>query len=55
MRLTTDTLGSDNVLFAAYHPFENVRESVAAIDAASVAESNKCKLYSENAKRVFRL
>jgi 5-carboxyvanillate decarboxylase len=55
LRLTIDTLGIDNVLFAADYPFENVRDSVAAIDAAPIADSDKKKLYAENAKRVFKL
>jgi 5-carboxyvanillate decarboxylase len=55
LRLTIDTLGIDNVLFAADYPFENVRQSVDAIDAAPIADSDKRKLYSENAKRVFKL
>lgn len=53
--MTIQTLGIDNVLFAADYPFEDVRESVDAVDRLAIADSDKEKLYSLNAKRVFRL
>ena len=55
LMMTIQTLGIDNVLFAADYPFEMVRPAVEAIDAAPIADSDKKKLYSENAKRVFKL
>ena len=53
--MTIQMLGIDNVLFAADYPFENVRESVAAIDGLNIADSDKRKIYSLNARRVFKL
>jgi 2,3-dihydroxybenzoate decarboxylase len=53
--LTIQTLGIDNVLFAADYPFETVRESVEAVDNLALADGDKEKLYSLNAKRVFKL
>jgi predicted TIM-barrel fold metal-dependent hydrolase len=53
--LTIQMVGIDNVLFAADYPFENVRESVAAIDGLAIADRDKEKLYHLNAKRVFAL
>jgi 2,3-dihydroxybenzoate decarboxylase len=53
--LTIQTLGIDNVLFAADYPFETVRDAVEAVDNLALADSDKEKLYSLNAKRVFRL
>jgi 2,3-dihydroxybenzoate decarboxylase len=53
--MTIQMLGIDNVLFAADYPFENVRESVAAIDGLNMADSDKRKIYSLNARRVFKL
>jgi 5-carboxyvanillate decarboxylase len=53
--MTIQMLGIDNVLFAADWPFEVVRDSVAAIDAAPIADSDKQKLYSLNSRRVFKL
>ncbi len=53
--MTIQTLGIDNVLFAADYPFETVRESVEAIDNLLIADRDKEKLYSLNAKRVFKL
>ena len=52
---TIQAVGIDNVLFAADYPFENVRESVDAIDNVAIADRDKEKLYSLNAKRVFKL
>jgi 2,3-dihydroxybenzoate decarboxylase len=52
---TIQALGIDNVLFAADYPFETVRESVDAIDNVAIADRDKEKLYSLNAKRVFKL
>jgi 5-carboxyvanillate decarboxylase len=53
--MTIQMLGIDNILFAGDWPFENVRESCNAIDAAPIADSDKRKIYSENARRVFKL
>jgi 5-carboxyvanillate decarboxylase len=53
--MTIQMVGIDNVLFAADYPFENVQDSVAAIDNLAIADSDKEKLYSRNAKRVFKL
>ncbi|HEY3916635.1 MAG TPA: amidohydrolase family protein [Stellaceae bacterium] len=53
--MTIQTLGIDNVLFAGDYPFENVRESVDAVDRLAIADRDKEKLYSLNAMRVFRL
>jgi 5-carboxyvanillate decarboxylase len=53
--LTIQTLGIDNVLFAADYPFETVRDSVEAIDSLAIADCDKEKLYSLNAQRVFKL
>jgi 5-carboxyvanillate decarboxylase len=53
--MTIQMLGIDNVLFAADYPFENVRESVAAIDALALSDRDKEKLYSLNSRRVFKL
>jgi 2,3-dihydroxybenzoate decarboxylase len=43
------------VLFAADYPFETVRESVEAVDNLMIADRDKEKIYSLNAKRVFKL
>jgi len=53
--LTIQTLGIDNVLFAADYPFETVRDSVEAVDNLAIADRDKEKLYSLNAQRVFKL
>jgi 2,3-dihydroxybenzoate decarboxylase len=55
LQMTIQMLGIDNILFAGDWPFENVRESCNAIDAAPIADSDKRKIYSENARRVFKL
>jgi 5-carboxyvanillate decarboxylase len=53
--MTIQTLGIDNVLFAADYPFERVRESVEAVDNLAIADRDKEKRDSLNAKRVFGL
>jgi 5-carboxyvanillate decarboxylase len=53
--MTIQMLGIDNILFAGDYPFENVRDSADAIDNAPIADSDKRKIFSENAKRVFKL
>jgi 5-carboxyvanillate decarboxylase len=53
--MTLQTVGFDNVLFAADYPFETVRDAVAAIDALPIADADKAKLYSHNSRRVFAL
>jgi 5-carboxyvanillate decarboxylase len=55
LRLALSMLGVDNVLFAADYPYENVAESVAAIDAFDLPDGDKQKLYHLNSKRVFKL
>jgi len=53
--MTIQMLGVDNILFAADYPFEDVKASVKAIDDAPIADSDKRKIFSGNAKRVFKL
>ncbi len=53
--MTIQTLGIDNVMFAADYPFENVRDAVQAVDNLAIADRDKEKLYSLNARRVFKL
>jgi 5-carboxyvanillate decarboxylase len=48
-------MGIDNILFAADYPFEVVRDSVTAMDAMPLAETDKKKIYQTNAERVFGL
>jgi 5-carboxyvanillate decarboxylase len=53
--MTIQMLGIDNVLFAGDYPFEDVRDSVDAVDNLALADRDKEKLYSLNAKRAFKL
>jgi len=53
--MTIQMLGIDNVLFAADYPFEDVKDSVAAIDNLALSDRDKEKIYSLNSKRVFKL
>ena len=55
LMMTIEALGIDNVLFAGDWPFEKVRDSVDVVDALPLSESDKQKLYADNAKRVFKL
>ena len=47
-------MGSDNVMFAADYPYESMATRE-AIDALPLAECDKRKLFSENARRIFKL
>lgn len=47
-------MGSDNVMFAADYPYESMATRE-AIDSLPLAESDKRKLFSENARRIFKL
>ncbi|HLI19775.1 MAG TPA: amidohydrolase family protein, partial [Stellaceae bacterium] len=55
LMMTIEALGIDNILFAGDWPFEVVRDSVDVVDALPLSESDKQKLYADNAKRVFKL
>lgn len=55
LMMTVELLGIDNVLFAGDWPFERVRDSVDAMDAMPLSESDKEKIYHLNAKRIFKL
>ncbi len=53
--MAIQVLGIDHILFAADYPFENVADCVKAIDDLALADGEKEKIYSLNAKRVFGL
>ncbi len=55
LKMTIEQIGIDNVLFAADWPFEEVRESVAAVDALDLSDADMQKLYHLNSERVFAL
>ena len=55
LMMTIEALGIDNLLFAGDWPFERVRDSVDVVDALPLSESDKQKLYADNARRVFKL
>jgi 5-carboxyvanillate decarboxylase len=55
LKMTIAQIGIDNVLFAADWPFEDARESVAAVDALDLPDSDMQKLYHLNSERVFAL
>ena len=47
-------MGSDNVMYAADYPYESMATRC-AIDALLIAECDRHKLLSENARRIFKL
>ena len=49
------TLGVENVLWAIDYPYERSAPAVAFMDSAPVSESDREKLYHENAERVFHI
>jgi 5-carboxyvanillate decarboxylase len=48
-------LGPDRILFAVDHPYESSKEAVEFMDAASVCDSDKEKIYHLNAEKLLRL
>ena len=48
-------LGEDSVMFSVDHPFEDMKEASAWLDAAPVSEAVREKVSSENAKRILKL
>ena len=55
LRFMLDKLGVDRILFAADYPYESVEEAVAFMDAAELSDTDRRKIYCENATRVFNL
>ena len=48
-------LGEDSVLFSVDHPFEDMNEASAWLDAAPISEAVRQKVSSGNAKRILKL
>ena len=48
-------LGDDSIMFSVDHPFEDMHEASAWLDAAPLSEQQREKISSENARRILRL
>ena len=48
-------LGEDAIMFSVDHPFENMKEASAWLNAAPVSEAVRAKISSENAERLLKL
>jgi 2,3-dihydroxybenzoate decarboxylase len=55
LRLSLDVLGVDRIMFAADYPYESMKEGVEFMDKVNITEEERQKIYSLNAKRVFKL
>ena len=48
-------LGADNVLWAIDYPYQPSAPAVAFMDSAPISDSDKAKIYHQNAERVFHI
>ena len=53
LKLSTDVLGADRVLFAADYPYESLTEAVEFMDTAPVTEADRHRIYHSNAEELF--
>lgn len=53
VRLSTEVLGAEKILFAADYPYESVEEAVELMDSAPVTEAELRKIYHQNAEALF--
>jgi 2,3-dihydroxybenzoate decarboxylase len=55
LRYCIEVLSADNIMFAADYPYQSNREAGLFMDAAKISETDRVKIYSGNAERVFHL
>ena len=55
LKLSIEVLGVERIMFAADYPYESVTEGVAFMDTVAISEAHRQAIYSDNAKRIFRL
>jgi 2,3-dihydroxybenzoate decarboxylase len=55
LRCAMEAMGSDRVMFSVDYPFEKTDTAVRFLDGANLAEIDRVKVASENAKRIFHL
>jgi 2,3-dihydroxybenzoate decarboxylase/5-carboxyvanillate decarboxylase len=48
-------LGADRILWAIDYPFEEMAPAVRFLDAAPIGDSDKAKIYHQNAERIFHI
>jgi gamma-resorcylate decarboxylase len=48
-------VGADRVLFSVDYPFEETADAAAWFDTAAIPESDRLRIASENATRLFKL
>jgi 2,3-dihydroxybenzoate decarboxylase len=50
-----EAMGSDRVMFSVDYPFEKTDAAVRFLDGANILETERVKVASENARRIFHL
>jgi 2,3-dihydroxybenzoate decarboxylase len=55
LKLSLEVLGPDRILFAVDYPYAPSEVGTRWLDAAPISDEDRRKIYSENARRVFRL
>lgn len=53
LKLSTDVLGAERVLFAADYPYESLSEAVDFMDSAPMTQEDRHKIYHGNAEALF--
>jgi predicted TIM-barrel fold metal-dependent hydrolase len=55
LRFCVEIMGADNIVFAVDYPFEQTAPAIEGLLTAGLTEIDKHKIFSANAKRVFRI
>ena len=55
LRLVQEVLGAKRILFAADYPYASVEEAVQFMDTAPISDSDRQKIYHNNAEMLFKL
>lgn len=55
LRFCLEVVGVDNIMWAIDYPYQQTSEAVEFMDNAPISDEDRRKIYSENARRVFRL
>lgn len=54
LRMAYNFIGADHLLFATDHPFVDMEQSVALVNTLDIPETDKQKIFSQNAMRLMR-
>ena len=55
LRFCIEVMGADRIMWAVDYPYQHHPDAVEFLDAATISEKDKQKIYHENAERVFKI